>query len=63
VNANCYLEKESEFAVAAKAQGIEFPELIQKIVDLAMERYAVNDPKPEEAPLTEDAEAPAAVHS
>ena len=32
VNANCYLEKESEFAVSAAAQGIEFPELIQKIV-------------------------------
>lgn len=63
VNANCYLEKDSEFAVSAKAQGIELPELIQKIVDLALERYAVNDPKPEEAPLTEDAEAPAAVHS
>jgi hypothetical protein len=29
-----------------------------------MERYAINGPKPEEsAPLTEDAEAPAAVHS
>ena len=64
VNANCYLEKESEFAVAAKAQGLEFPDLIQKIVDLAMERYAVNGPKPEEsAPLTENDEAPAAVHS
>ena len=61
VNANCYLEKDSEFAVSAKAQGIEFPELIQRIVDLAMERYAIKDPKPEA--LTEDAEAPAAVHS
>src|SRR5215210_2902803 len=63
VNANCYLEKESEFAVSAAAQGLEFPALIQRIVDLAMERYSVNDPKPEEAPLTDDAEAPAAVHS
>lgn len=62
VNANCYLEKESEFAVAARAQGLEFPELIQKIVDLAMERYAISQPA-EEAPLTESEEAPAAVHS
>jgi D-alanine-D-alanine ligase len=39
VNASCYLEAESEFAMAAKAMGIEFPELVQKIVDLAVERY------------------------
>lgn len=64
VNANCYLEKESEFAVAARAHGLEFPDLIQRIVDLAMERYAVNGQPAEAAPpLTEDEEAPAAVHS
>jgi D-alanine-D-alanine ligase len=40
VNANCYLEQGSEFATAAAAAGIEFPELIQKIVDLAVERSA-----------------------
>ena len=40
VNANCYLEKESEFATAAAASGLEFPALVQKIVDLALERYA-----------------------
>jgi D-alanine-D-alanine ligase len=39
VNASCYLEAESEFAMAAKAMGIEFPELVQRIVDLAVERY------------------------
>jgi D-alanine-D-alanine ligase len=39
VNASCYLEAESEFAVAAQASGIEFPELVQRIVDLAVERY------------------------
>jgi D-alanine-D-alanine ligase len=38
VNASCYLEKASEFAVAARAAGLEFPALVQKIVDLAMER-------------------------
>ncbi|HYG63583.1 MAG TPA: ATP-grasp domain-containing protein [Thermoanaerobaculia bacterium] len=40
VNANCYLEEGSEFATAAKAAGIEFPDLVQRIVDLALERYA-----------------------
>ena len=40
VNASCYLEAGSEFATAAEATGIEFPELVQKIVDLAKERYA-----------------------
>ncbi|MFL6197192.1 MAG: ATP-grasp domain-containing protein, partial [Thermoanaerobaculia bacterium] len=40
VNASCYLEAESEFATAAQAAGIEFPELVQRIVDLAVERYS-----------------------
>jgi D-alanine-D-alanine ligase len=40
VNANCYLEEGSEFATAAKAAGIQFPDLVQRIVDLALERYA-----------------------
>ena len=39
VNASCYLEADSEFAMGAKAMGIEFPELVQRIVDLAVERY------------------------
>lgn len=39
VNANCYLEKGSELATAAAAAGFEYPQLIQKIVDLAAERY------------------------
>jgi len=38
VNANCYLEKESELAMAARAAGLDFPQLVQKIVDLAVER-------------------------
>jgi D-alanine-D-alanine ligase len=40
VNASCYLEKESEFAMAAKAEGIEFPELVERIAKLAVERYS-----------------------
>jgi D-alanine-D-alanine ligase len=47
VNANCYLEMESEYAMAAKEDGIEYPDLIQSIVDLALARHAarVADPK------------------
>jgi D-alanine-D-alanine ligase len=40
VNASCYLEENSEFATAASAAGIEFSELVQRIVDLTVERYA-----------------------
>jgi D-alanine-D-alanine ligase len=39
VNASCYLEKSSEFAMAAKAAGIEYVEVIERIVQCAMERY------------------------
>ncbi|HEX9940837.1 MAG TPA: ATP-grasp domain-containing protein [Thermoanaerobaculia bacterium] len=39
VNASCYLEENSEFAMAARAAGVEFPDLVQKIVELALERY------------------------
>ena len=39
VNANCYLEQASEFAAAAAAAGIDYPTLINRIVELAVERY------------------------
>ena len=39
VNANCYLEKDSEFARAAAAHGIAYPDLLERIVELAMERW------------------------
>jgi D-alanine-D-alanine ligase len=39
VNASCYLEKSSEFAMSAAAAGIEYPKLIERIVQLALERY------------------------
>jgi D-alanine-D-alanine ligase len=39
VNAGCYLARDSEFAMAAAAAGIEYPTLIKRIVDLACERY------------------------
>lgn len=38
VNANCYLEQSGEFATAGAAAGIEYPELIGRIVELALER-------------------------
>jgi D-alanine-D-alanine ligase len=40
VNPNCYLEKESEFARAAKKSGLEYDALIARIVDLATARYS-----------------------
>jgi len=39
LNASCYLEKKSEFAMGAKAAGIEYPDLIGRIVELALGRY------------------------
>jgi D-alanine-D-alanine ligase len=39
VNASCYLERASEFATAAKAAGIEYNDLINRIAELALERH------------------------
>ena len=39
VNASCYLEQHSEFAMAAEAAGIEYAELINRIPKLALERW------------------------
>jgi D-alanine-D-alanine ligase len=38
VNASCYLEKSSEFAMAASAAGLDYKRLIERIVDLAVAR-------------------------
>src|SRR5690606_4584729 len=39
VNANCYLEQTSEYASAAAAHGIEYPDLLNRIAELAVERH------------------------
>jgi D-alanine-D-alanine ligase len=39
VNACCYLERSSEFAMSAAAAGMDYPTLIERIVQLALERY------------------------
>jgi D-alanine-D-alanine ligase len=39
VNANCYLEEQSEFAMAANAHGMDYPKLVDTIAGLAMERW------------------------
>lgn len=44
VNANCYLPEHEEFAMAAAAAGYDYPALIEKIVQLAVERQGV-EPK------------------
>ena len=40
VNANCYLGRSSEFAVAAAAAGVDYPTLVNKIAELAAGRQA-----------------------
>lgn len=40
VNPNCYLEKKAEFATAAAKSGIEYPALIERIIELANARYS-----------------------
>jgi D-alanine-D-alanine ligase len=39
VNASCYLEQSSEFATAAAAAGLDYPTLVNRIVELAVERH------------------------
>jgi hypothetical protein len=39
VNANCYLERRSEYATAAAAHGIDYPALLSRIGELALERW------------------------
>jgi D-alanine-D-alanine ligase len=39
VNANCYLEQSSEFAMAAAAAGMDYPTLINRIVECARDRF------------------------
>ncbi len=39
VNASCYLEQHSEFARAAREHGVEYPVLLNRIVELAIERW------------------------
>jgi D-alanine-D-alanine ligase len=38
VNPNCWLEKRGEFAAAARKHGLAYPELMERIVQLALER-------------------------
>lgn len=62
VNANCYLESSSEFATAAAAAGYSYPDLIERIVELAVERYgapAAAAPQEEKERNEEEPEVPA----
>jgi len=40
VNPNCYLEKNAEFATAALKDGLEYPALVNRILELANARYS-----------------------
>jgi D-alanine-D-alanine ligase len=46
VNASCYLDHKGEFAMAAKAGGIQYNDLIQRIVDAALARQKREHPEP-----------------
>jgi hypothetical protein len=48
VNASCYLERDSEFALAAAAAGIDYVTLINRIAELALDRHrrAAGEPSP-----------------
>jgi D-alanine-D-alanine ligase len=39
VNASCYLEEKSEFAMAALADGLDYTRLVNRIAELAVERF------------------------
>ena len=41
VNASCYLEKDSEFALAARVHGLEFPDLLNRIAEFARARWKI----------------------
>jgi D-alanine-D-alanine ligase len=41
VNASCYLEKDSEFATSARVAGMSYVQLVNEIVDLAVERLEI----------------------
>ncbi len=45
VNANCDLQKGSEFAAGAQAFGLDYPALVNRIAELAIERHAGPDPQ------------------
>jgi D-alanine-D-alanine ligase len=45
VNANCYLDRSGELAAAAAAAGLDYPRLIQHIVELATERQSAASPE------------------
>lgn len=40
VNPNCWLEKRSEFAMAARKHGMTYPAVLERIMALAIERHA-----------------------
>lgn len=53
VNASCYLEQKSEFAMAAAAAGLDYTTLVNRIAELAVERFAARA-----APAASEAASP-----
>ena len=50
VNANCHLEEKQEFAMAAAAAGYDYPVLVERIVQFAVERQGVEPRQPRRSP-------------
>jgi D-alanine-D-alanine ligase len=46
LNASCYLEQSSEFATAAASAGLDYPTLVNRIAELAVERRRVGSKEP-----------------
>jgi D-alanine-D-alanine ligase len=55
VNASCYLEEKCEFAMAARAAGIDYVTLVNRIVELALERFRRRTRPVAAAPLGDEA--------
>ncbi|HWL93873.1 MAG TPA: hypothetical protein VNT79_10090 [Phycisphaerae bacterium] len=45
VNPNCWLEKRSEFAMAARKHGLSYPDLLERIIRLALARRTPREAK------------------
>ena len=52
VNASCYLEERSELAMAALAAGVDYTTLVNRIAELAVERFRRRAQPVADAPLT-----------
>jgi len=60
INPNPYLEQSAEFAMASKAAGLEYPQLIQRILQYALDRRPKKETPPEGSEPSSSGEPPQA---